>query len=170
MSNRTKYIVSAIASLLICIGCTVKYSFTGASISPDVKTVSIKDFPNMASMPEPSLSYVFTEQLRSKFSQETSLSVVRSKGDIQFEGEITGYNISYESVRSNETAAQSRLTISVHVVFTNTTEPLRSFDKRFSEYETFTSGQSIESVKEGLIKSIVEKLVDDIFMEAVANW
>jgi len=170
MANTKKYIIASAVAIMLCVGCTVKYSFTGASISPDVKTVSIKDFPNMASMPEPSLSYVFTEQLRTKFSQETSLSVVRSNGDIQFEGEITGYSMSYESVRSDETAAQSKLTISVHVLFTNTKEPLRSFDKRFSEYELFSSDQSLESVKEGLIKTIVTNLVDDIFMEAVANW
>ena len=47
-------------------GCKV-YSFTGASISSDIKTVSIKYFPNKASIVQPSLSQVFTEKLKDKF-------------------------------------------------------------------------------------------------------
>lgn len=155
---------------MFSVGCTVKYSFTGASISPDVKTVSIKYFPNMSSLPEPSLSDEFTNTLRQKFVSETNLSSVGSSGDIQFDGEITGFNVSYEAVQSNEKPASNKLTIKVHVIFTNTKEPLRSFDKSFSAFKSFPSEQSFESVKENLMHQIVEELVDKIFMEAVANW
>lgn len=155
---------------LLLTGCKVKYSFTGASISPNVKTVSIKYFPNMARLPEPSLSDNFTNALRNKFTSETNLSNVRSNGDLQFEGEIIDYYTSYEAVTSDDKPARNRLTITVHVVFTNVNEPLKNFDKRFTKYETFDSSQSLESVKDNLMRLIVQQLVDDIFLESVANW
>ena len=42
------------------------YSFTGASISPDIKTVSVQFFPNRAPIVQPSLSNLFTEKLKDK--------------------------------------------------------------------------------------------------------
>lgn len=155
---------------LMFAGCKVKYSFTGASISPNVKTVSIKYFPNMANLPEPSLSDNFTKALRNKFTSETNLSNVRSNGDLQFEGEVVDYYTSFEAITSDEKPARNRLTITVHVIFTNVTDPLKNFDKRFTKYETFDSSQSLEAVKESLMQQIIQQLVDDIFLESVANW
>jgi anaerobic selenocysteine-containing dehydrogenase len=43
-------------------GCGV-YSFTGASIPAEAKTISIQYFPNNASMVEPTLSQAFTDAL-----------------------------------------------------------------------------------------------------------
>ena len=54
-------------------GCDV-YSFTGASISPEIKTISIASFPNQASLVQPSLSQVFTEKLKDKFVSQTNLT------------------------------------------------------------------------------------------------
>ncbi len=123
----------------------------------------------MARLPEPALSDNFTTALRNKFTSETNLSNVRSGGDLQFEGEIVDYFTSYEAIVDDK-PARNKLTITVHVVFTNVTEPLKNFDKRFTKYETFESSQSLEAVKDNLMRLIVQQLVDDIFLESVANW
>ena len=52
-----------IFSLIFLSSCGF-YSFTGASISPDVKTFSVKYFPNKAATINASLSSVFTEKLK----------------------------------------------------------------------------------------------------------
>ena len=44
------------------------YSFTGASISPEVKTFSVNYFPNKSNSINPALSSVFTEMLKEHFS------------------------------------------------------------------------------------------------------
>lgn len=164
-----RFLVCLLLPLVLFSGCKVKYSFTGASISPNVKTVSIKYFPNLSHAPEPALSDNFTDALRNKFISETNLSNVRTSGDLQFEGEIVDYFTSYESIVDDK-PARNRLTITVRVAFVNVGEPLKSFDKRFSKYETFESSQSIETVKDNLMRLIVQQLVDDIFLESVANW
>lgn len=161
-----------IASVLIIgfIGCSVKYSFTGASISPDVKTVSIEYFPNQAALVQPILSQTFTEKLKEKFVTQTSLELVTYGGDLSFEGAITGYSTKPQAVQGNETAALNRLTIAVKVNFVNSKDEKNNFEKSFSAFADYDSSKNLEDVEEELIGECVDQLVEDIFNAAVANW
>jgi outer membrane lipopolysaccharide assembly protein LptE/RlpB len=150
-------------------GCHV-YSFTGASISPDIKTVSIQLFPNRASIVQPSLSQAFTEKLKDKFVSETSLALVKDNGDLNFEGAITDYNTQPTAITGNDNAALNRLTITVSVKFTNTKDSKQDFETNFSRYADYDSRKSLSSVEQELITQINSQLVDDIFNKAVVNW
>jgi hypothetical protein len=150
--------------------CRVKYSFTGASISPDVKTVSIDYFQSLANLAPPSLSSKFTEALKDRFMTQTSLNVVRENGDLQFSGQITGYSISPIAIQGNEVAAKNRLTISVRVKFENTKDKTFNFDKTFSQFDDYNGDQNFSAVEASLIETIIPKLLDEIFNNSVANW
>lgn len=154
---------------LILGGCGV-YSFTGASISPDTKTISIERFPNNAMTVEPTLSQKFTDALRDKFTRETTLTLVDKNGDLQIEGSITGYRTSPVAIQGDETAALNRLTITVEVTFTNTKDESQDFKSSFSRFEDYPSTQNLNEVQETLIDQINEVLVQDIFDKAVVNW
>ena len=115
------------------ISCGI-YSFTGASISADIETVSIGYFQNNASMVQPTLSNIMTESLKDQFISQTNLSLTDAIGDLQFEGEITGYKVTPIAIQANETAAQNRLTISVKVAFTNNLDENQNYSQSFSHY------------------------------------
>ncbi|MDX9908205.1 MAG: hypothetical protein RBS23_01995, partial [Mariniphaga sp.] len=51
--------------------CRIAYSFTGANISPQVKTYSVYYFPNRSRLINPTLSQSFTEALREKLQRQT---------------------------------------------------------------------------------------------------
>ena len=155
--------------LLLC-GCSIKYSFTGASIAPAAKTFGVKPFPNMAPLVMPSLSASFTDALTMKMLSNTRLSQADNEGDLSFEGEITGYSVTPQAITAGEVAAQNRLTISVRVKFANIIDPSQDFDKTFSQYEDYDSQQNLNDVEAALTEAITEKLVEDIFNAAVANW
>jgi len=156
--------------LFLCTTSCGIYSFTGASISPEVKTIAIKYFPNHASLVQPSLSQLFTQALRDRFAAQTNLTQVDNAGDLTIEGEITGYGTQPVAIQSNEIAALNRLTITVKVKFTNTKEPVQDFETTFSRYFDYDSHQNLPAVEEDLIKQINEMLVDDIFNKSVVNW
>lgn len=164
-----KIILSGII-LLFIISCSVRYSFTGASISPDIKTFSVVEFENVASTQIPGLSNRLSEQLKDKFLSETNLTMVRTNGDLIFEGKVSSYNVSIQSVQANEVAAMNRLTIGIQIQFTNQKEPLKSFETSFSRYAEFSSDKNIDDVEADLHKEILDQLVDDIFMKSVADW
>jgi hypothetical protein len=165
-----KLTVILFLSLIIAVSCSVSYSFTGASISPLVKTYSIYDFPNRARLVNPTLSDYFIEELRTKFNRQTSLDYARTGGDLEFEGNITAYDIMPISVQSDEDASENRLTIRMSVKFTNNSDPDQDFDAEFSAYSDFDSDLLISDVEDTLIEEIIEQIIDDIFNKSVANW
>ena len=158
-----------ILALAFSAGCGV-YSFTGASIPPGAKTVSVEYFVNNAPLVEPTLSQTLTDALRDRFLQQTPLNLVRESGDLQFEGIITDYSTRPVAIQGDQTAAMNRLTIQVKVRYSNLIEPDKDYETSFTQFLDYPSTQDLNQVKDNLIPSIVEALVDDIFNKAVVNW
>jgi hypothetical protein len=163
--------------LLFCVigaillgGCKIKYTFTGASISPDVKTISIQYFQNRANLVQPGLSQYITDALIDKCKAQTSLGIVNGLGDVNFEGEITDYSTTPLTVAADAQAATNRFTISVKVKFTNSVQPEYSYEQIFSRYEDYNSNLDLSSVEKDLSEKIVELLIEDIFNKAFVNW
>jgi len=150
--------------------CKVTYSFTGVTINPEIKTVSIQYFDNRAPLVQPQLSQVFTDALRDKIQGSTSLELVTGYGDVDFSGEIKNYETRPQAITGAETAALNRLSVTVRVKFSNEVEPDKSFDTSFTRYEDYDSSKDPSSVEDELIKLIVEQLMEDIFNKAFVNW
>lgn len=150
--------------------CKIGYSFTGANISPAVKTYSVYYFPNRARLVNPTLSQSFTEAMREKLQRQTSLNELAEDGDLIFEGQITGYEVRPMSIQKEDMAALNRLTISVRVKYTNNIDPDQSLDRTFSAYEDFDSASTLTDVEDGLVPEIITKLTEDIFNATLANW
>lgn len=146
------------------------YSFNGASISNQTKTISIDYFKNSASTVQPILSQVMTEKLKDYFTQQTNLSIDENNGDLKFKGEITKYEIKPMAIQSNEVAGQNRLTISVKVDFENIYENEYNFSHTFSRYKDYESTQNFSEIEEFLINEISDEIVEDIFNKSVVNW
>lgn len=147
------------------------YSFTGTSIQPDVKTITIPFFEYKALKVNPSLSNQLTEALQEKFRRFTRLELIEEEGDLEVVGAVVGYDVRATAITATEQAAQNRLTVSVKVSFTNRKYPEESFpEKSFSAYADFDATQTLDAVEATLCDEIVEKLCEDIFNGTVANW
>lgn len=152
-------------------GCSVNYSFTGASIPPEVKSINIKYFPNNAPLVEPTLSQKFTDGLRDKFTSETSLMLVNDGGDLIMEGAITGYRTTPVAIQGNDQAALNRLTITIEVTYINTLDENMSFENtNFTRYADYSSSRNLVEVQEALVEEINQMLIEDVFNKAVINW
>lgn len=149
--------------------CTGGYSFTGGDVG-SAKTVSVAFFPNYAPLVQPNLSQTFTEALRDILVQQTTLTLVDEDADLQFAGSIVGYDIQPINAQANETAAQSRLTVTVNVSYTNTLEKEKSFEQRFSRYRDFGTDEDLSSIEEQLLAEINKELAENILNRAIANW
>lgn len=150
-------------------GCGV-YSFTGASISPEVKSFSVQYFPNRAQLVQPLLSQAFTEKLKERFISLANLRQADRDGDLQFEGYISDYRTAPVAIQGTETAALNRLTISVYVKFTNTKDAKQNFETTFTRYADYDSRKNLNEVELSLIDDINRQLIDDIFNKSVSNW
>ncbi|MBQ3354271.1 MAG: LptE family protein [Bacteroidales bacterium] len=154
---------------VLCTRCGI-YSFSGASIPAEAKTVSVQYFPNQAQLINPLLSENFTTALRDAIMNQTSLDMVDSGGDLSFEGEIVDYRTTPVAITAGQTAALNRLTITVNVRFVNNFDESKNFETKFSNYVEYPSDQELNSVQESLTATIVEALVEDVFNKALVNW
>ncbi len=150
--------------------CSVSYTLSGASIAPDVKTVSVQHFINRAPLSAANIEQYITDELKDKFKSQTSLTVVNDMGHLNFEGEIVRYATKPMAISGDETAAQNRLTMVVHVKFTNEVEPEYNFDSDFTQFADYDSEKDLSSVEQDLVEEIVEKIIEDIFNKSVVNW
>jgi hypothetical protein len=147
------------------------YSFTGTSIQPDVKTVTINYFEYLAPKVNPSLSNDITQALQEKFIKLTKLELVDIDGDLEIVGAVTGYDVKATAITANESAAMNRLTVNVKINFINRKYPEEDFEnKSFSAYADFDATQSLDAVEASLCEEIIEKLCEDMFNATVANW
>jgi|CXWJ01.1.fsa_nt_gi hypothetical protein len=170
VSHMSKFIL-LLYTLCFVLFSSCKYSFTGASIPPDVKTFSVQYFPNRSSLVNPALSQQFTEKLKEKFLSSTSLTPTKTNGDLAFEGYISDYVVQPTAIQSGiDQAALNRLTITVSVKFTNSKDEKQNFETSFSSFADFDSRKTLTQVESSLTDEITKRIVDDIFNKAVINW
>lgn len=152
-------------------GCSVKYGFNGASIDySKTKTIQIADFPVRSSYVWGPMGPMFNNELKDEFANHTHLQQVRRNGDLVLEGEITQYSQRNKSVSSEGYSAQTELSMTVHVRFTNTKNHKEDFDRSFTATQSYETTQSLASVQEELVTLMCRDLTDQIFNATVANW
>lgn len=151
--------------------CTVSYKFNGASIDyTKTKTISIQDFKNLAPLVNPTLAPEFNESLRDAYSKQTRLQQVKINGDLELEGEVTGYDLTPMSLQSDAVAAETRLTVTINVRYHNKHYPQKDFEQKFSAFQNYSNTQTLTQVQDELCKTIIDEIVDEIFNKTVADW
>lgn len=167
--RRLARILALLAAAAVLSACWI-YSFSGTSIDPSVKTITIDYLEYKALRVNPSLSNDLTEGLKEKFRKMTRLTQVDLDGDLEISGEITGYDVRSQAVTAQEVAAQNRLTVSVKINYMNRIFPDEDFERSFSAYADYDSSLSLDAVEATLCEEIIEKLCEDILNATVANW
>lgn len=150
-------------------GCSV-YNFTGAG-KIDAKTFQVNYFQNSAALVEPGIDRTFTQKLQNLIQNQTSLNLVNTGGDLIYEGEIVDYRISPTTATADQRAAESRLSITVNVRFSNKNKESDSFEKRFNFFYNFPGTQQlVGSELSTALDEIFDRITQDIFNESLAKW
>ncbi|MEL0008828.1 MAG: LPS assembly lipoprotein LptE, partial [Flammeovirgaceae bacterium] len=124
-------IIKHLFILFTIYGCGV-YSFTGASISPEVKTISFQNFFNNSPLGPSNMSVLFNEKIKDYFERNTSLTIVDENGDLEIEGTIEDFSLSpvaptAEGGRNSQYfTGLTRLTVRVNATYLN------KFDDQFN--------------------------------------
>ena len=156
--------------MAILAGCKV-YSFNGANIPPEIKTVRVQFIENNARYKDPQLSQQLTDKLRQKIVSQTKLTQVNGENaDYDISGFISQYDVSTSGI-SNQQVATNRLTVAVSLVLKNRKTPgaepknisaSRSFD--------FSASLTLPQAEQQLNDEIVRNLADEIFNQLFSDW
>lgn len=147
------------------------YTFNGASIDyTKTKTIQIADFPIRSTYVWGPMASIFNNQLKDQYANHTKLIQVKRNGDLKVDGEITRYEQRNKSVSSEGYSAQTELTMTVNVRFTNNAKHDEDFERQFTSSATYDTTQSLNAVQEELVTQMVKDITDQIFNATVANW
>ena len=120
--------LTLVATVVTLSSCMISYRFNGASIDySKTQSISIADFPNNAAMVNPNLSNNLSEGIRDIYSRQTRLQILRRGGDMELEGEIVDYALTPMAISADNLSAETKLTITIKVRFTNNKAPIESF-------------------------------------------
>lgn len=151
--------------------CSVSYKFNGASIDYNTtKTIQINDFPIRAAYIWGPMQAMFNNRLKDVYASQTRLIQVKRGGDLKVEGEITQYQQRNKSVSADGYSAQTELSMTVNVRFTNNAKHSDDFERSFTATASYETTQSLASVQEELVTQMCKDICDQIFNATVANW
>ena len=160
-----------LAATLLLTACSVSYKFNGASIDySKTKTIQISDFPLRTSYVWGPMEPMFNNQLRDQFSSHTRLTQVKRNGDLKIEGEITQYQQRNKSVSAEGYSAQTELSMTVNVRFTNNANHSQDFERSFTATQSYETTRTLNEVQEELVTQMCKDICDQIFNATVANW
>ncbi len=158
--------------LVVCNSCGV-YSFTGTSIAPDIKTISIQTFENASGEGPANLTQLITNNFKQYYNRNTNLTVLQRDGDLQLEGQIVSFSVAPAAIQREgniDQASLNRLTLGVQVRFTNTKNPEQDFDQQFTISQDFAREIDVTQISTADINQLSDRLIADVFNKSVANW
>jgi hypothetical protein len=172
-----KKIINYLFLSFILFACGV-YSFTGASISPEVKTISFQNFFNNSPLGPSNMSVLFNEKIKDYFERNTSLTLVEEGGDLEIDGTIEDFSLSpvaptAEGGRNSQYfTGLTRLTVRVNATYFNNIDDQYNYEnKSFSFFKDFNQNtEELSSNEQEFLDEIFDQIILDIFNASVANW
>ena len=157
----------AMALALALTGCgssnATSGSDAGSSSSDDVKVEKVDGSKEYALVKDGTLT-VGTSAEYAPFEYKDD------NGDLKIEGEITQYSQRNKSVSASGQSAQTELSITVNVRFTNNVNHSEDFERQFTSSKSYETTQSLATVQEELVTQMVKDITEQIFNATVANW
>lgn len=162
--------ISLLFLVMLCFSACKYYSFTGADTG-NAENYQVNFFQNNAPLIEPGVDRDFTLRLQDLIQNQTRLILESSNADLIYEGEIVQYYVAPMTATSESTAAENRLTMVVNVRYTNTLDPEKDFEQKFSHYFDFPANeQLVGGVLDEALDEIYTRITQDIFNASLTNW
>ncbi len=171
-TNSQGFVSSGLWLVMLCVWglSSCVYSFTGTTLSPNLKTITVNNFTLQTAGGPANLPLTLNERLKEYYQRYTNLKVVPANGDLLMDGTISGYELLAIAPTAQDQAGLNRLQITVQVRFTNNKDDTKSFDQPFSFYKDFPQNQTITQNEARLVPLILDQIVLDVFNKTAADW
>jgi hypothetical protein len=167
----SKVFVIILCGLILFLKCS--YSFSGASVPPHLKTVSIPVFIDRSGSGEFNLGDQLTRQLIQKFVEDNTLSVSnRADANAVIEGTISTLIDAPSSITGGDKTQVStrKITINVQVTYKDLVKKQTIFQKSFSNYGEYSTTSNVTKARKDAIDLAISRISEDILLGVVSNW
>ncbi len=160
--------------ILICLFASILlsscYSFKGASLSQDLKTIQINNIRMETAGGPTNLGLTINEKVKEYFQRNTTLKIINQNPDLLLEGTIVGYEMTPQAPTSDDKAGLNRLTMKIQFSLVNRLDETKNFDQEFSFYQDFPQNQTLTQVEKSLIPKLVDQIILDLFNKIAGDW
>lgn len=168
-NKRNKFCFFAILAIILIYGC--RYSFTGASVPPHLKTIAIPVFDDQSGYGRATLREELTNKIVERFIRDNTLKIAdRNSANSLLEGVIVNVQDSPVVVGTGERVVKSRITITVRVSFYDMVKRVKVWERTFSNWGEYELEGNVQLNLQNGIKQAIDKLSEDILLATVANW
>jgi len=145
------------------------YSFSGASVPKEVKTISIDYIQNKAPNAWSSIDNLFNQELRNKMTRDGGLKVIDGGGDYQIKGYISDYRITPQVPTTGAFSNKYRLDITVQIEFHDVvTDKKIQWTQPFTNFEVYDN--DITGSEDKFIRNISVNIANSIFNKMFSTW
>lgn len=146
------------------------YSFKGASIAQDLKTIQINNIRMETAGGPTNLSLTINEKIKEYFQRNTTLKIINQNPDLLLEGAIIGYEMTPQAPTSDDKAGLNRLTLKIQFLLVNRLDETKNFEQEFSFYQDFPQNQTLSQVEKSLVPKLVDQIILDLFNKIAGDW
>jgi hypothetical protein len=161
-------------NIFVCMGLVAGlsscYSFKGASLDPNLKTIQVSNIRMETAGGPANLSLEINEKLKEYFQRNTSLKINNKNPDLLIEGSIVGYDLTPQAPTGDDKAGLNRITLRVQFRLTNRLDEEKNFEQEFSFYQDFPQSQTLTQVEKALIPKLVDQIILDLFNKIAGDW
>jgi hypothetical protein len=152
-----------------CAGCP--YSFTGASLPADMKTIAIPILEDLSGFGEAGLREKITDELIRKFTDDNTLKISdRKNSDTILEGTILSVRDEPSVITGTEIVTTRRITLTAKATFTDLRSRKKIWEKNFSQWGDYDATDGGIISRQNGFKYAIEKLTEDILIATVRDW
>jgi len=156
--------------VFVVFGLTSCYSFKGASLDANLKTIQVSNIRMETAGGPANLSLEINEKLKEYFQRNTSLKINNNNPDLLIEGSIIGYELTPQAPTGDDKAGLNRITLRVQFRLTNRLDEDKNFEQEFSFYQDFPQSQTLTQVEKALIPKLVDQIILDLFNKIAGDW
>ena len=152
------------------VGLSSCYSFKGASLDPNLKTIQVSNIRMETAGGPTNLGLTVNEKLKEYFQRNTVLKLTNQNPDLLVEGTIVGYELTPQAPTTDDKAGLNRLTLRVNFIVTNRLDEEKNFEQEFSFYQDFPQNQTLTQVEKSLIPKLTDQIILDLFNKIAGDW
>lgn len=146
------------------------YSFKGASLAQDLKTIQINNIRMETAGGPTNLSLTINEKIKEYFQRNTTLKIINQNPDLLLEGAIIGYEMTPQAPTSDDKAGLNRLTLKIQFSLVNRLDETKNFEQEFSFYQDFPQNQTLSQVEKSLVPKLADQIILDLFNKIAGDW
>ena len=157
-----------VVALALVGGC---YSFSGASLPPELDTVAVPPVESRASGGPADLDQRLTDALVERFADRTRLSLEpdEAEADMVVRATVERYTITPAAVTGDEVAALNRVTLGVRVVVVARESDEELLAQTFTANADYAPAEGLAGEADAAARAI-EQIAQDAFTAATSDW